>query len=309
MSGKNYYLPLALACAFALTSPNALAASFTFADIDFWVGTGANQAALVIDWGEDAAEPPALAWGYRWNGMATGADMLAAILAADARLFAKLGGAPGSPAVVYGLGYDANDDGQFALDDGTAFDAGGIAITGPADLATSIDANDYYAEGWFTGFWHYGVPVIPESNPYDGGQWRDISSGMAGRDLVDGAWDSWAFTPTFDFAAFAENPQAAASPFAPGDFNRDRTVDDADYQLWKSAFGSTTAPDVDANGDGTVDAADYTVWRDNLGASTITPALDALALPEPTIGASIVVGFAVTFIRALRKPLIRANER
>ena len=56
--------------------PVLSAQPFTFDDIEFWVGTGANRAALVIDWLENSNEPPALVWGYRWNGTATGRDML-----------------------------------------------------------------------------------------------------------------------------------------------------------------------------------------------------------------------------------------
>ena len=283
MSRRQPVVRSAAACVFALLNSCAIAAPFTFDDIDFWVGAGASRAALVIDWVEDTAQPPALAWGYRWDGTATGADMLAAIIAADPRLFAKLGGSPGSPVAAYGLGYDADNDGQFALDDDTAFDADGIAYTGPADGTVAISAADYYAEGWFTGFWHYGVPVVAASNPYEGGQWRDISSGLAGRTLVDGTWDSWAYTPTFDFAAFAENPVAARSPFPPGDFNRDTLVDAADYELWKSEFGSTGAPEIDASGNGVVDAADYTIWRDNFsGGGAGSAATPGRGVPEPS---------------------------
>ena len=53
-----------------------------------------------------------------------------------------------------------NNDGNFVIDDGTSFDSHGVAYTDPADLAESIDPADDYAEGWFTGFWHYGVAVF-----------------------------------------------------------------------------------------------------------------------------------------------------
>lgn len=256
-----------------------IAQPFTLDDIEFWVGTGSNRAAVVIDWVEDSAEPRALAWGYRWNGAATGRDMLTAIVAADTRLFAKFGGTPGDPVAVYGLGYDADDDGEFGTDDGTQFDAAGAAYSGPADLAMATDAGDYYAEGWFTAFWYYGVEAPAGANPYDGGSWSDIAFGMANRVLADGAWDSWAFTPTFDFGAFAESPAAALPPFSPGDFNFDGHVDGADYSVWRSAFGSTSTA-ADANGDGIVDAADYVIWRKHADASAAA-AVNAVSTPEP----------------------------
>lgn len=55
-----------------------------------------------------------------------------------------------------------------------------------------------------------------------------------------------------------------ASLADPGDYNGDGWVDAADYQLWKSEFGSTDNSPADGNGDGVVNLADYTVWRDNV---------------------------------------------
>ena len=60
-------------------------ASFTFDDIQYWVGTGSNKAALVIEW-HDGNRPDAMVWGYRWDGEATGHDMIVAIAQADPRL-------------------------------------------------------------------------------------------------------------------------------------------------------------------------------------------------------------------------------
>jgi hypothetical protein len=231
---------------------------------------------MAIDWYENQSEPPALVWGYRWDGTAHGNDMLTAVIAADPRLFAKLGGSRGDANAVYGIGYDANGDGRFAIDDDTVFDAEGFAFTGPADLAISSDAADYYAEGWFTGFWHYGVA---SSNPYDGARWSDIAVGMASRELTDGSWDSWTFSPTFNFASFAENPAAAPPPFSAGDFNRDGRVDAGDYGIWRSDFRSTARLAADANGNGTVDAADYVIWRKASHSSATAAAVSPM--PEP----------------------------
>jgi hypothetical protein len=251
---------------------------FSFDDIQFWVGSGANRAAVAIDWFENQAEPPALVWGYRWDGIAYGNDMLTAIVAADPRLFAKLGGTRSNANAVYGLGYDADGDGEFAIDDDTIFDAEGFAFTSSADLATATDAGDYYAEGWFIGFWHYGVAP---ANPYDGAAWSDIAVGMASHELTDGCWDSWTFSPTFNFASFAENPIAAPPPFLPGDFNRDGGVDAADYGIWRSAFGSTVDLAADGNRDGTVDAADYVIWRKEVSATGQSASLTrAINVPE-----------------------------
>lgn len=301
MNCTTRLLTSATACVFALLASNAVAATFTFDDIDYWIGAGANRAALAIDWTDASTDPPALVWGYRWDGTAYGRDMLAAILADDDRLFAKLGGTPSSPVAVYGLGYDANDDGQFALDDETSFDESGIAITGPADGSASLDPADYYAEGWFTGFWHYGQANV---NPYDDGSWTSAPAGMSGRVLSDGAWDSWAFTnsTTPPFNAYATNPQPAASPYPPGDFDHDGSVTAADYDAWKNSFGSTSMLAADANKNGIVDAADYTIWRDQFATGAGPSAAMRLSVPEPSTLAIGSLGmFWQFFIRRKEK--------
>ena len=75
------------------SAPNVLAktksqlradASFSFDDIQFWVGSGSKRAALVIEW-HDGNRPDAMVWGYRWDGEATGHDMIVAIAQADPR--------------------------------------------------------------------------------------------------------------------------------------------------------------------------------------------------------------------------------
>jgi hypothetical protein len=273
---------------------------FSFDDIDFWVGSGANRAALVIDWIEDSTEPPALAWGYRWDGVARGRDMLLAIVTADPRLYAKLGGTPANPNAVYGLGYDANNDGQFGIDDGTTFNSSGIAFSGPADGAVANDPDDYYAEGWFAGFWHYG---IASTNPYDGGSWTDIQFGMTSRVLTDGAWDSWAFEGTTvpPFNAYAENPTAAQPPSGgPGDFNGDGEIDIDDYDAWRRHFGATAQAAIDASANGVVDAADYVAWRKYAESSGNALTASASA-PEPSAN-SLAAFFVVTcFLLSFRK--------
>ena len=54
-------------------------------DILYWVGTGSNKAILIVSW-DESSPAQSLAWGYRWNGSITAADMLTAIDNADTRL-------------------------------------------------------------------------------------------------------------------------------------------------------------------------------------------------------------------------------
>jgi len=62
----------------------------------------------------------------------------------------------------------------------------------------------------------------------------------------------------------------------PGDFDGNRVIDLADFELWRSVYGSAERLLADANGDGVVDAADYVVWRNAHAAQS-----GAVAIPEP----------------------------
>ena len=73
----------------AATDPNAPTpeeSTIAASDIIYWVGEGANQAVMAVNWADTA-----LAWGYKWDGTATVADMMADIAAADPRFSYELG--------------------------------------------------------------------------------------------------------------------------------------------------------------------------------------------------------------------------
>ncbi len=75
----------------------------------------------------------------------------------------------------------------------------------------------------------------------------------------------------------------ATNQFLAGDYDQDGDVNNADYNLWRSTFGTSAgSPAADGNHNGVVDAADYLIWRKNLGASVHAGAgTEATAVPEP----------------------------
>ena len=98
-----------------------------------------------------------------------------------------------------------------------------------------------------------------------------------------------------------------AEPQLAGDFDRSGTVDVADYQLWRSSFGTTVTAgsDADGNSDGMVDLADYTIWRNHLttpGAATN----NVVAVAEPTAASVLWVGLFLTYW--VRKAQCRKNR-
>ncbi len=165
--------------------------SFTLSDINLWAGAGANRAALVIDW-NDGKTNESVAWGYRWDGAATGEDMLLAIVAADPNLYARVA-VFGFGAAAVGLGLDTDADG-FGVTNATVFDGAGLSTQGPSDGGGPTDPDDHYVEGWNTGFWQY---FIADDSPYDTGAWAAAQTGLSGRSLADGGWNGLSFAPGF----------------------------------------------------------------------------------------------------------------
>src|SRR5215469_1128292 len=103
------------------------ASAISLDDIQLWAGSGANRAAVVIEWNSpellnNSTVPvpvasKAMAWGYRFNGTATGAQMLNAVLAADPKLYVIETNSSGT--LVTGIGYNLNGDGRIGVTDGT----------------------------------------------------------------------------------------------------------------------------------------------------------------------------------------------
>jgi hypothetical protein len=74
--------------------------------------------------------------------------------------------------------------------------------------------------------------------------------------------------------------QSVVGPPPPGDYNRNQTVDAADYVVWRKNVGRTVTQFTNADGDGNtqIDSMDYLVWRSQFGvtAPPSTPTIESI---------------------------------
>ncbi|WP_250253697.1 DUF5074 domain-containing protein [Chryseobacterium sp. Marseille-Q3244] len=177
----------------------AAAPSISFSDIKYWVGTGTNEAAFVVQW-NDSKNPDALVWGFRWNGTATGADMIKAIAKADQRFFTLLYQGTPQGMAVGGFGFDLDGQNLAALyyNGNTStplLPVNGIVNTTAYnfDAYNAVDANDHWQSGWMTnGYWSYWIKDPANAN------FGYSSVGSTSRVLKNGSWDVWNFNPSFN---------------------------------------------------------------------------------------------------------------
>lgn len=167
---------------------SAPAAAYVFTDVVTHgsVGTGANEAMFVVDFQQGHAA----VFHYRWDGTKTAAEMLNDIAAGTSRLFVAW-----HPDFVntglFALGFDADGDGG-------SFTPG---IPGVSENGSASDPDDYYHEGWFTGFWSYWTGN-------DGATWTpQIELGLADIIVTDGSWHGLGWDPSFVFFNLFLDPQ------------------------------------------------------------------------------------------------------
>ena len=185
--------------ALILTSLQLQALVGSLDNIEYWVGAGANRAALVVQW-NDGLTPVSVAWGYRWDGTATGLDMLRAI-AGSTRVEDPAGETVGAA---------SGADGRLNL--GLVEYSFGLSVLSleylPSAGATRTQSD------WYSGYWQYlirggkfeyydwateGTALYDEagSNSYESGAWTSSPIGAGDRPLIDGAWDAYAFAAEF----------------------------------------------------------------------------------------------------------------
>jgi hypothetical protein len=87
---------------------------------------------------------------------------------------------------------------------------------------------------------------------------------------------------------FGDTGSIELGPSPTGDYNGNKTVDAADYTVWRDTLGQTVSPKgsgADGNANGIIDNGDYTFWVNHFG--TVLPGAGAgtriaSAVPEPS---------------------------
>lgn len=211
MIRKNYLLAAGMAVLAMLVAGKARAISLD--DIQLWTGLGTNRAALVIEWSvpqsltnSSVPVPVAdktLVWGYRFNGTATGTQMLNAVVATDPKLYVveqnNLSGTS-----VEALGYNLNANGVIGISDGssTNYITNGILTNATVniDSAYAINGGDLYWGGLNGPKWEWWTELGDEggflSSPNRGGGTNAYWTATDTTNYTAGYQGQWQYTQT-----------------------------------------------------------------------------------------------------------------
>lgn len=169
------------------TNPGGAAADPVDAAIDsasirYWVGSGSNYAIMAVNWARPT--DTALAWGYRFDGTKTIADMMNDIDAADSRFTHTVAGgylsdilfvmdngdtlklAPSIPSQTYGNYWGNNVNGISGMGLSHTLANGDLAKWGDATIAVGYNWDstyNYYA----SNAWTKPIVAVPPVEPVD----------------------------------------------------------------------------------------------------------------------------------------------
>jgi hypothetical protein len=207
-------------------------------------------------------------------------------------------------------GQTAPDKANFVNNDywsaGTPLVIEGVTYASVAQWAAATGQE--FADGQYLG-----RQIDPHFGPIGGFTPRPPSGVIdAGLSAGSDAWPAWLVDLGSSDLVGTPVPQSSTADIGaieavlqPGDFNRDGTVDSADYVIWRSELGNSgDSLWADADQDGTVDADDLGIWRTHFG-NSYPAGSGSHAIPEPS-SIFIAVALAILIARARIRYLLRA---
>ncbi len=190
----NIAFGLVFLAAMLVLAASAQAYTFNQVDTEFWVGSGANEALLIVDYngyGGGSDGGPSFAFGFRWDGAAKGLDLFNA-MNADGRLTVTKYNTTQSGIYYYNIGF-AYDGLSYAWTAGKVPFRGGYGTDGEiwnsgtngsfGSMKYGLDTITLANGTWFgysvnsPGFLAPDIPQAPV--PIPGALWM-LGSGLLG---------------------------------------------------------------------------------------------------------------------------------
>ena len=222
------------------------------------------------------------------GGALTGSGTIAGSV--ENRSLVSPGASPGTISI--GGHYAQILDGELLIEIASASDFDRLLVTGDADLDGKLTVN-----------------LLDDFVPSLGQSFTILTAGD-----VDGTFETEVLPMLsnleFDVIYNATSVVITVVSALPGDYNRNGTVDAADYTVWRNSVGSTSNLAADSNGNHTIDTDDYAFWKAHFGETVGGPGSGSAgaspsqaAVPEPMTLSLILGGLMVAnLIGGVRRP-------
>lgn len=167
------------------------------------------------------------------------------------------------------------------------------AASGPSDYGPAGAGNDANIQRSYLDLWNAGILTAQP----------DLSlparSGLTGHNFNDYfATTNNPGDTNYKLTSLLAAPAANADKILrKGDYNKNGTVDSADWVLWRKTLGSLTDLSADGNESLNIDQADRIHWRDNFGAAAPGSGAGLSgAVPEPGAMMLMIVGLSALWV-------------